>query len=423
MTNVSKSTSPSTTSTTRAVATPTKPTATTPTATKPSASRQPDLDGKADSARLLGTTPRSAVPAVPVAADAALKSQLDAARATGNPNPQKSMTGPGTWQQPFATTTKYVIGDDLATVRVGGTLCKGNSGPGVEDLQGRLNTALKGTGANSLATDGLFGPKTEANLRIYQESRGLPVTGVLDALTVAALEGNKTVIAGWQPSTSASVASSNASSSLGGTADTSGVVSASTAGMNEQQKFDHYKAMIERSGGRFNPNGPNIVGVRTPTNGNTNGGGGRYDDTFAVITMKGGRPTVQEFRGNTEPAGSYRGRMGQDANGDGRIDQGQLRPGFYEYASSSYRGGPALRMRGDSVVDRDTNRDGTFGNDGGATSRGGASMLFHRGGNNTTGSAGCQTMAPAEFDRFMGALRNAGMGAGGAVGYTLVNGG
>ena len=415
MTTVTKSATPATTSTTRAAEpTPAAPTTTAATPT----SRQPDLNGKAEASKLLGTAPR-ATTAPAMAADAALKSQLDAALLTGNPNPNKKAAS--TWQQPFATKTKYEIGPDLDGVRAGGTLARGNSGPGVQELQSKLNAALKGTGANSLDADGLFGPKTQANLRVYQESRGLPVTGSLDAATASALEANTAATKGWKPATSASMAASAGGGLNAGSA--SAVVSTTTAGMNEQEKFDHYKALIEKSGGRFNPNGPNIVGVRTPTNTNTNRGGGSYDDTFAVITMRGGRPSVQEFRGNTEPAGNYRGRYGEDVDRNGRLDQGQLRPGFYEYASSSYRGGPALRMRGDSVVDRDTNGDGTFGNDGGASSRGGASMLFHRGGNNTTGSAGCQTMPPAEFDRFMGALRNAGMGAGGAVGYTLVSGG
>ena len=417
MTTVAKSTTVAMTSTARA-AEPVPTPATTMTPASPT-SRQPDLDGKAAATKFLGTTPGAATTTA-LTADAALKSQLDAALRTGNPNPNKR--GAATWQQPFATKTKYEIGPDLDGVRAGGALAKGNSGPGVQELQSKLNTALNGTGANSLDTDGLFGPKTEANLRTYQESRGLPVTGTLDAATTAALDKNAPTARGWSPSASTSMAASNASSTVN-TGSTSSVVSTTTAGMSEQQKFDHYKALIEKSGGKFNPDGANIVGVRTKTNTNANRGGGAYDDTFAVVTMKGGRPSVQEFRGNTEPAGNYRGRMGADVDRNGSLDQGQLRPGFYEYASSSYRGGPALRMHGDSVVDRDTNADGNFGDDGGASSRGGASMLFHRGGNTITGSAGCQTMPPAEFDRFMGALRNAGMGAGGAVGYTLASGG
>ena len=284
--------------------------------------------------------------------------------------------------------------------------------------QAQLNNALKGTGANSLETDGVVGRQTQANLRAYQESRGLPVTGILNPETQAALDANQPPIAGWRADTSPGIAAASGDTAADGNAPVAG---ASTAGMSQQEKFDHYRGLIEANGGRFNPDGPNIVGVRTPTNGNANRGGGRYDDTFAVVAMRNGQPSVQEFTGNTEPAGNYRNRIGQDSDRNGSLDQGQLRPGFYEYSQSSYRGGPALRMRGDALVDRDTNHDGTFGNDRGAHSGGGNSMLFHRGGATTTGSAGCQTMARPEFDRFMGALRDAGMRPSTAVGYTLIN--
>ena len=286
--------------------------------------------------------------------------------------------------------------------------------------QAQLNNALKGTGANSLETDGVLGRQTQANLRAYQESRGLPVTGILNPETQAALDSNQPPVAGWRSETSPGIAAASAGAprAASGAAPVAGT---STAGISQQEKVDHYRGLIEANGGRFNPDGPNIVGLRTPTNTNTNRGGGAYDDTFAVVTMRNGQPSVQEFTGNTEPAGSYRRRIGQDADRNGTLDQGQLRPGFYEYATSTYRGGPALRMRGDSIVDRDTNADGNFGNDRGASSGGGNSMLFHRGGSTTTGSAGCQTMPRAEFDRFMGALRDAGMRPGTAVGYTLID--
>ena len=288
--------------------------------------------------------------------------------------------------------------------------------------QAQLNNALKGTGAESLETDGRLGRQTQANLRAYQESRGLPVTSVFNPETQAALDTNQPPIASWRADTSPSPSLAAASSARpAAPADGAApVAGASTAGMSQQEKVDHYRGLIEANGGRFNPDGPNIVGLRTPTNTNTNRGGGAYDDTFAVVTMRNGQPSVQEFTGNTEPAGNYRGRIGNDADRNGTLDQGQLRPGSYEYSSSTYRGGPALRMRGDSIVDRDTNGDGKFGNDRNASSGGGNSMLFHRGGATTTGSAGCQTMPRAEFDRFMGALRDAGMRPGTAVGYTLI---
>jgi peptidoglycan hydrolase-like protein with peptidoglycan-binding domain len=410
MTTIAKSNPTTTTTTTN------RSEATAPTAApeqKPSA-RQPDLDQKASANKLLGTDCRPAASLPP--ADPQLKADIDHIRRTGNTAP--SAKAEPKWVQPFETKTRYEVKGGLDDVRGGSTLARGHSGPGVEDAQAKLNAALKGTGLPSLATDGLFGPKTQANLQAYQSSRGLPVTGIMDKATLAALDANQAATKGWKPT------AAQAGEGSSGAAPT-GVVSTVTATMSEAQKFDHYKAMIEKSGGTFNPNGPNIVGVRSATNTHAAGGAGRYDDAMAVIWHdKQGNPRVKEFRGNTEPSGNYDRRMGQDVNGDGSLDQGRLRTGHYSYSLSSYHGNAALRMNGDSRVDRDTNHDGTFGNDGGASSGGGASMLFHRGGVNSTGSAGCQTMPPAEFDRFMSTLQEAGLGGGNRkVGYTLVDAG
>lgn len=190
--------------------------------------------------------------------------------------------------------------------------------------------------------------------------------------------------------------------------------------MSEAEKYDHYKKIIEAQGGRVNetPGQRNLLGLRQETSTNANGGQGVYDDKMVMLWKDAnGNPRVREYNANTEPSARYRGRMGQDVNGDGRLDQGRLTTGTYEYGFSSYRGGPALRMIGDSQVERDVNQDGRF-NDG-RTSGGGNSMLFHVGGNNMTGSAGCQTMPPAEYDRFWRDLTRDGKSA--RIPYTLVN--
>ena len=68
----------------------------------------------------------------------------------------------------------------LDEVRTGNAqLIKGSRGPAVEKLQ----TLLNKNGAN-LDTDGIFGPKTEAALMGYQQSRGLTASGTLDAGTL-----------------------------------------------------------------------------------------------------------------------------------------------------------------------------------------------------------------------------------------------
>lgn len=196
--------------------------------------------------------------------------------------------------------------------------------------------------------------------------------------------------------------------------EANGPVNRSTEGMSEAEKFDHYQQIIESNGGQME-DGRNVVSVRNPTDADTNGGEGAYDDVTAVLwTDADGTKHCQEFRSNTEPSARYRGEMGQDANGDGALDQGSLQPGTYRYSPTTFKGRPAFRMNGDSQVDRDVNQDGIFGNDGGATTGGGNSMLFHSGGTNSTGSAGCQTMAPGEYDAFLAAV------GGNSFTYTLV---
>lgn len=200
-------------------------------------------------------------------------------------------------------------------------------------------------------------------------------------------------------------------------APTGATTNVDTASMSEAQKFDHYRGLIEQSGGRFDPTGKNVVSVRTPTNTRAEGGLGRYDDVTAVLSLgPNGEKRVREFRSNTEPSARYEGRMGQDVDGNGSLDQGRLRAGHYTYDATTFRGGAAFAMRGDATVDRDTNHDGVFGNDGGASSGGGASMLWHVGGSGMTGSAGCQTMPPDEYRRFLAEL-----GGARSFGYTLVD--
>lgn len=71
-------------------------------------------------------------------------------------------------------------GFDLSTLP---TLQHGASGKLVQSLQALLNTH----GDAGLAIDGDFGPKTEEHVCDYQKVFGIPVTGIVDATTWAAL--------------------------------------------------------------------------------------------------------------------------------------------------------------------------------------------------------------------------------------------
>ncbi|HHW56183.1 MAG TPA: LysM peptidoglycan-binding domain-containing protein [Clostridia bacterium] len=63
------------------------------------------------------------------------------------------------------------------------TLKIGDRGPFVVNLQARL----KSLGFDPGPIDGVFGPKTEAAVKAYQQSRGLPVSGIVNDITWNAL--------------------------------------------------------------------------------------------------------------------------------------------------------------------------------------------------------------------------------------------
>jgi LysM repeat protein len=195
----------------------------------------------------------------------------------------------------------------------------------------------------------------------------------------------------------------------------------STKGMSEAQKFELYsgyvnaygdaQAKADLAGGK-----QVILGLRTETSLNANGGKGAYDDRVVVL-QKGGK--VQEFAANTEPSAQYDGRYGADFNGDGRKELGRIAEGtvtFQKSTSSSL--GNVLRPTESHAIQRDTNHDGRI-DDSDAKGKGVStdnSFLFHAGGNSNTGSAGCQTLKPGDFQAFWN-----GLGGQKAFNYVLVN--
>jgi hypothetical protein len=108
---------------------------------------------------------------------------------------------------------------------------------------------------------------------------------------------------------------------------------------------------------------------------------------------------------------------GEDVNKDGRLDLGRLVPGTYKfYLGAKYHGYYALRPRGQETVVRDINHDGVFTKDdiwhtdqGDTVIEIGSGekigIIFHRGGINMTGSAGCQTLSPIEHVLFFKTLK------------------
>ncbi|EHR69685.1 transglycosylase family protein,LysM domain-containing protein [Burkholderiales bacterium JOSHI_001] len=197
----------------------------------------------------------------------------------------------------------------------------------------------------------------------------------------------------------------------GGAAAAQGAGLPNTSGMSEAQKFDLYAGQVQAHGDAAARNdlaaGQRvIVGLRVDTAVNANGGQGRYDDRMVLLWKDAnGTKHVREYSANTEPSSRYYDKgYGADINGDGRKELGRLQEGSLRYSvGHSAHLGDVLRPQQAYAVTRDTNHDNQIGA-GDKTSRSGSDYLFHAGGRSMTGSAGCQTLAPGDFQDFWSAL-------------------
>lgn len=196
----------------------------------------------------------------------------------------------------------------------------------------------------------------------------------------------------------------------------------STEGMSQAQKYDLYAGYVNTYGDAqakadLAAGRQVILGLRADTALGANAGKGAYDDRVVVLqsTQAGGR--VQEFAAATEPSSQYDGRYGADANGDGRRELGRIAEGTVTFSKShSDRLGDVLRPTEAHAIVRDTNHDGRIGADDKRVKSTDGSFLFHAGGNTNTGSAGCQTMRPGDFQTFWNSL-----GDQSRFNYVLVN--
>lgn len=153
-----------------------------------------------------------------------------------------------------------------------------------------------------------------------------------------------------------------------------------------------------------------IVGIRTATALNVNGGKGTYDDTMAIVRKNGGSVEALTFRCNTEPSTQYLYRKSPgDVNGDGRPDLGQIETGqTIRYSLDHFLGHEALKIPPSDMVKvrRDVNHDNRMDvrDPVSSVARAGG-MHIHVGGVSNTWSSGCQTLPPDEHARFFGTLR------------------
>jgi peptidoglycan hydrolase-like protein with peptidoglycan-binding domain len=284
--------------------------------------------------------------------------------------------------------------------RMPSTLRRGSKGPDVVQLQNLLNSKL--SPSPQLSADGDFGKGTEAAVRKFQSLHKLESDGVVGSATWDKLQ-----------------AKSQAGGSSGDGKAKSGEL-ADTSGLTADQQYDFYVSCLERAPGAT-PRATKellagkrvILGLRVLTNTRANGGKGTYDDRIVVFWNGKDGKHVEEFMANTEPSSRYEDKwgpkkLGQDADDDGRLDLGRIPEGVHTYVKgSSTKYGNILRSAKAITAQRDTNHDGKFNGKDLITNKKNLEVgdfLFHKGGNSMTGSAGCQTMAPAVFEKFWKSL-------------------
>jgi len=204
-----------------------------------------------------------------------------------------------------------------------------------------------------------------------------------------------------------------------------GVIRQIILAKSETQKYDYFSTFIPENGGSFRSGltEKNIVGFRVSTETKANSGKGVYDDLFFLVWKDSkGNKRVNEYLGNTEPISYY---LDPNVTKGGPLENlkqlSRIRPGFMIYQTVYSPGGKFgdryLRMKLQTKVETDIDGNGLF--DDGVIKDGGLSMLFHPGGKTTPFSAGCQTMPPATFKRFLNDVYSDGDPV--ELGYTLVD--
>ena len=194
----------------------------------------------------------------------------------------------------------------------------------------------------------------------------------------------------------------------------------------ESEQYDYFSAFIPLNGGQFKSGlkEKNIVSLRLTTSTRTNGGRGAYDDVFYLVWKDAsGNKKVGKYTGNTEPQSYYLDETVKAKHNFKFKHLGRLKAGYITYVTYEHptRGRILIQKPGTkTAVEMDLDDDGYFKD--GYEYQGNPAMMFHPGGaagkNAFVGSAGCQTMPPDEWKRFISDVYSIEDPK--EVGYTLV---
>jgi len=204
-----------------------------------------------------------------------------------------------------------------------------------------------------------------------------------------------------------------------------------TTGLSVEQKFDVYSSIVQTRGNQaardaLNRGDKVILGLRKEDSTLVNGGKGEYNDRIVVLSRKDGVVHVDEFdRASTEPTAQYdanqkknvaspRVPYGVDVTHDGIPELGRVSEGTVEMKPATHptpwagtnfalRPTPTAVANGVGNIERDSNHDGKFdSND--VRSNLDESFKIHAGSRSNTDSAGCSTIYPDDYGRFVSAV-------------------
>ncbi len=297
----------------------------------------------------------------------------------------------------------------------------GQEGASVREAQGLL--AAHG---HRVAVDGDFGPQTRAAVVAFQQSRGITADGIIGPETMREL---RTPSGGVDrrtgPETGLTPSAQDRVPGMTGadfqrraeldaarrqTPATPAGVSVAPAGMNDQQKFAHYRAQILQAGGQdpLTSDKPVVLGIRgmdRSGNRHETTNSRAYDDTFVVLDRSG---RVTELTGAThagQRTSSLVDHVGLIRSGNFQVSPNGVRSKDNGMASFHVK-----TMDGSGRIPgvRDLNNDGRMQDNEINNRATMTEILFHPGGANAPVSIGCQTMPPAEYRRFLDAVGSRG---------------
>jgi hypothetical protein len=211
-----------------------------------------------------------------------------------------------------------------------------------------------------------------------------------------------------------------------------------TATKTEIQKYMLYRGIVAAHGSIDSWNqvligNSVILGLRVTSSSLINRGRGEYNDRMIVLWRGvGSRRRAEEFNAfNTEPTAQYDGNQsgnsnvsfrraeGEDVGGSRIPELGRLADGTYEMLETthqnpraarsnvSFRPTPAAVANGTGRIERDSNHDGLFNNqDANRTTNLNDTFKIHSGSMTNTDSAGCQTVHPNDYARFIRSARS-----------------